>query len=245
MSTAASRILAHLEVVAAERAARAGNPALEARVVSLKRYQQARFRRGYGDLLESPRYGAAARFFLEELYGPDDFSDRDAQFARIVPALVRLFPDEIVATVETLGALHALSERLDSRMAASLGDGPIHAAAYARAWQATGEPALREDQVRLTLAVGRALDGFTRNPVLRHSLKLMRGPARAAGLAALQAFLERGFEAFRSMRGADAFLEGVARRERALMGRLFEVESPAGDDVPIAQGADDPLVQLP
>lgn len=245
MSTAAARILAHLDVVAAERAARASDPALEARVVSLKRYQQSRFRRGYGDLLDSPRYGAAARFFLEELYGPDDFSDRDAQFARIVPALVRLFPDEIVDTVETLGALHALSERLDSRMAAALGDGAIRPAAYVRAWQATGEPELREDQVRLTLAVGRALDGFTRNPVLRHSLKLMRGPARAAGLGELQAFLERGFDAFRGMRGADGFLDLVANRERALMRRLFEVELPASDDAALSQGSDDPLVQLP
>jgi len=49
-----------------------------------------------------PRYGPAAHFFLEELYGPRDFADRDTQFARVVPALVRLFPREIVATVAIL-----------------------------------------------------------------------------------------------------------------------------------------------
>ena len=32
------------------------------------------------------RYAGAARFFLDELYGPGDFSQRDAQFARVVPA---------------------------------------------------------------------------------------------------------------------------------------------------------------
>jgi hypothetical protein len=57
------------------------------------------------------------------------------------------------------------------------------------------------------LAVGTALDRYTRNPLLRHSLRLMRGPAQAAGLGVLQAFLERGFDTFGEMRGATEFLQ--------------------------------------
>ena len=49
----------------------------------------------------------------------------------------------------------------------------------------------------------------------------MRGPAQAAGLAALQQFLERGFDTFRSLRGAAGFLQTVAERERAQAMRLF------------------------
>jgi hypothetical protein len=56
---------------------------------------------------------------------------------------------------------------------------------------------------------------------LRSSLKLMRAPARAAGLEDLQGFLERGFSAFAAMRGASDFLAVVDRRERALMAALF------------------------
>ncbi len=37
----------------------------------------------------------------------------------------------------------------------------------------------------------------------------------------MHAFLERGYAAFRSMRGADEFLAVVATRERAAMRRLF------------------------
>jgi hypothetical protein len=72
--------------------------------------------------------------------------------------------------------------------------------------------------------VGRSLDGLTRNPLLRHSLRLMRAPARAAGMAALQTFLEAGFDTFRAMRGADEFLELVGRRERALASALFDCQ---------------------
>lgn len=67
-------------------------------------------------MLESKRYGAASRFFLDELYGPIDFTQRDHQFARVVPALVKLFPWQIVDTVGALAALHALSEALDTQM---------------------------------------------------------------------------------------------------------------------------------
>ena len=103
-------ILQNLAAVRVERAARGADAQLAERVLHVKCYQQARFAHSYDDLLSHPRYAGAARFFLDDLYGPGDFSQRDAQFARIVPALVRLFPREVVNTVETLTALHALSE---------------------------------------------------------------------------------------------------------------------------------------
>src|SRR5882762_8934506 len=98
MSVTAEAILANLKVVAEERALRAVTPELAAKVAALKEYQQRRFSHTYADLLATERYGAAARFFLVELYGPNDFSRRDTQFARVVPALVRLFPSEVVQT---------------------------------------------------------------------------------------------------------------------------------------------------
>lgn len=220
-SPPAQRILACLQQVQAERSARAGDAAWSARVLAIKSYQHDRFARSHADLLAHPRYGDAARFFLDDLYGPQDFAERDAQFARIVPALVRLFPADIVATVESLAALHALSESLDSAMGHAVGEVPVSAAAYTAAWQAVGRPEDRERQVALVLALGRQLDRYTRNRLLRHSLRLMRGPARGAGLGALQAFLERGFDTFGGMRGAEEFLALVEGRERALMQALF------------------------
>ena len=110
------------------------------------------------DLLADRRYVAATRFFLDELYGPRDFSLRDAQFARIVPALVRLFPRDIVATVEALAAAHALSERLDTAMGRELGGSVATRAGYVAAWQAAGDPPQRARQLELVVTVARALD---------------------------------------------------------------------------------------
>ena len=224
-SPAVDRIRAHLKTVAQLRAARQADPALTDRLLAVKAYQARRFEHTYADLLANPRYRGAARFFLEELYGPQEFAERDTQFARVVPALVRLFPYEVVHTVEQLGELHALSESLDDATASHLppaqAGAPLDAAAYLAAWQAAGMPAARAQQLAITQAIGRALDGLTRSRLMRSSLRLMRGPAQAAGLASLQRFLEAGFDAFGAMQGADDFLRWVGEREQALAAALF------------------------
>lgn len=217
----AESLLKELRAVDAERERRAADPALDARVQALKAFQQRRFAHTYADLLATPRYAAATRFFLHELYGPADYRDRDAQFARVIPTLTRLFPEDVVDTVARLARLHALSERLDTAMAERLPSAEFTPRDYAGAWRACGEPAARREQIALTMAVGEALDRLTRKPLLRQTLRLMRGPAHVAGMGALQTFLESGFDTFRAMRGAGEFLATVQRREETLAAALF------------------------
>ena len=227
----AEALLQELRAVDAERGRRAADPALEAQVQALKAFQQRRFAHTYADLLASPRYEAATRFFLHELYGPEDYRQRDAQFARVIPTLTRLFPEEVVETVAKLARLHALSERLDTRMAEHLPSPDITPAAYGEAWRACGEPASRQQQIELTMAVGESLDRLTRKPLLRQTLRLMRGPAQMAGLGALQAFLESGFDTFRAMRGAGEFLATIRQREDGLARALFKGSPDAQDQL--------------
>jgi hypothetical protein len=215
------KILAFLNEVATERQHQAKDPVLAQRVRAVKAYQHARFAATYADMLSDVRFGPATRFFLDDLYGPHDFTARDGQFARIVPALVRLFPAEIVRTVAALSELHALSEQLDGQMAQALPETTFDESGYALAWRSVGQPAAREQQIQLMLQVGHALDKLTQKPLLRHSLRLMRGPASAAGLGALQQFLERGFDTFRGMQGAQYLLDTIAGRERSLAAQLF------------------------
>lgn len=224
-AAAAAAILSGLSAVREERSLRLKDVALGDAVAAVKRFQHARFAATYADLMAQGRYAGAARFFLEDLYGPTDFTDRDEQFARIVPALVRLFPAEIVQTVSELAELHALSERMDSAMGrawqAAGSGGDLDGVAYGRLWRAVGEPAAREQQIRLMVRVGGALDRYTRSAWLRQTLRLMRGPAQAAGLGALHGFLERGFDTFKAMGGAADFLGTIESRERDLAEQLF------------------------
>ena len=232
MAAPAADLAHNLGIVDAERQRRAAQPGLAEKVTALKTFQQRRFARTYADLLLSARYGAAARFFLDELYGPSDFTTRDAQFARVAPTIARAFPAAIAETVTLLAELHALSETLDTAMGLQLAHARITATDYIGAWQGVDRARDRERQIGLTLGIAAQLDRSTRLPLLRNALRLMRGPARAAGLSELQRTLETGFDTFRAMKGAAEFIALIGARERALAADLFAAAAPAPPAIP-------------
>lgn len=222
MSSDAAFILEQLESVRLERVRRSMDPKLGLRVELIKAYQQARFVETYADLLKDPRYADACRFFLDDLYGPGDQSLRDTQFARIVPTLCHLFPSDVVATVDAMARLHAISEQLDSEMAVTLESDAVTPAAYASAWKRTGREESRQQQLTLLLTVGQALQLYTRRPLMRQALRSMRAPAKVAGLSDLHRFLERGFTIFGAMSSPQEFLSHIQMRERRYAQSLFE-----------------------
>ena len=117
MNASANAIHNSLEAVARFRELRGSNAPLLAANAAIKRYQAQRFQATYFDLLQSPRYQTAARFFLAELYGDKDYAERDQQFARIANTIAKLFPQSVVNTAAALAEVHALTERLDDAMA--------------------------------------------------------------------------------------------------------------------------------
>lgn len=234
--------------VSALRQQRAANAALAAAVGSVKRLQARRFRGTYADLLGSPMFGPAARFFLEELYGDSDYSERDHQFGRIAGTLQTMFPQAVVATAVDLALLHAQTEQLDHAMGQAwqllprpveptgLGDlnsqggddRHDNAQRYTAAWRGVGQRPARSQQLQRVLAMGHDLARLTRTPGLRMMLRMMRGPAQAAGMGALQQFLEAGFDTFgqlaRQRGGVEQFLAAIEQREQALMAVLFDAD---------------------
>ena len=203
------------------KALRGSRRSLPPRLAELKRWQSARLAATYADIAAEPQYQAATAFFLEDLYGPKDFSGRDQAMLRIVPVMRRLLPATAVETAALAIELEALSEDLDHRLAAALPEGPLDEEAYAEAYRASSTRAERERQIELIVAVGKRLDALVKKPLVFRTLKLMRQPARVAGLSDLQDFLERGFESFREMDGAEGFLETVRERETRILRSLF------------------------
>ena len=116
---AANTIREAVARVTAIRMAAFSDPATQAATKVVKSFQARRFSGTYGDLLASVEFGAAARFFLQDLYSDKDYSKRDAQFSRIAGALQTLFPQQVVATAVSLAQLHQLTEELDAQMAAA------------------------------------------------------------------------------------------------------------------------------
>lgn len=197
------------------------------RLAELKAWQSRRLRATYADIAAQPRFRAATAFFLDDLYGPRDFSERDASMLRIVPVMSRVLPDFAVETAALAIELEALSEDLDHRVARVLPDGPIDDESYASAYREGSTREERIHQIDLIVSVGQRIDALVRKPLVYRTLKLMRHPAHMAGLAELQEFLEKGFEAFREMKGADGFLELIREREMKILNALFSGEASA------------------
>jgi hypothetical protein len=220
MDTGAA-IRTHLERLKTLRGAGAVGPA---RLAELKEFQAARLAASYADIAAQPRYRMATSFFLGDLYGPKDFSRRDASMMRILPAMTRILPAGAVQTAALAIELESLSEELDHRVAAALPPGPIDDTRYGEAYRAGSTDAEREHQIDLVVGVGVRLDSLVTKPLVYRTLKLMRAPAHLAGMDDLQDFLERGFAAFREMGGADDFLALIRSREGAIKSRLFSDE---------------------
>jgi hypothetical protein len=210
----------------AERARLAADPARAALLARLKAWQSARLARSYADLAASPRYGAAAAFFLGELYGGAAAAPRDRDLKRAAAALERLLPAKALAVLKRAIALEIGTQRLDAALAARLPAGaPITAATYAAAYRISAPRPEREAQLASILEIGAVLDRLVRHASIGVLMRLAHRPAHAAGLGALQDFLERGFAAFRAAGGAEDFLAVIHDRESQLLERLYAGEA--------------------
>lgn len=223
-TSASDLIRSHLARVSQLRA-QAQAAGLQAAVDDIKHLQARRFRGTYADFLNHPKYAPATRFFLDELYGVHDFGRRDAQFARIAGALERLFPEAVAQLATDLSETHALTEVLDHQLATqwlNVDAALSPSERYTVAWRRTDARASRERQLAVVHHMGLELQGLTRMKGLRFGLRMMRNPARAAGLDALQHFLETGFDAFAALGDARPFLDTILERESGWVQDLFE-----------------------
>jgi hypothetical protein len=232
MATAAqTELIRQLQRARALHEERGASPALAAALDRLAHWQSRRLNATYADLARDPRYAAAIAFFGRDLYGPGDFSRRDADLARVVPLMSKVLPEGVLATIAGAMELSVLSHELDRSLLKRLDPAlPLSVTSYCEAYRELDERRSRERQIALIVSVGHALDRYVGKPLVRSALAAMRQPARLAGFGALQDFLERGFAAFGRMHGADDFLATIETRETALMNAIF-----AGDRAPFPE----------
>jgi hypothetical protein len=217
---------------------RAAEPDLAASLATLQAWQSRRLAADYADQHARPRRRAAVEFFLDEVYGARDFSERDRQFARAIHRLRAMLPLQALQALRDAVELQALTLELDVAVAERLPRpaAPLDAAAYGAAYRAADRQADRRRQIDLAVSIGRRLEHLTAHPTIELMLRLAAGPARLAGYAALQGFIERGYAAFRQL-GPEAaeFLATIDAREEAFRQRT-SVSPPATEARAGAEG---------
>ena len=189
-------------------------------------WQGQRLARTHADLLASPRYRPAVRFFLDELYAPRDYSRRDRKLMNISPVLTRVLSEAALQTLGLAIEMNVLTEELDAATDDALLEmeqpSSLTEEHYVEAYRRCGHSDKRRRQIELIRAVGEELDAVVHLPFVKQGLKLARAPARVAGLSDLHDLLTRGHEAFSGMRGADEFLDAICGRELRIMQRIYD-----------------------
>jgi hypothetical protein len=191
---------------------------------ALQGWQSRRIAHSFADLLEHPGYAEAGHFFLSELYGGEDFRQRDQDIGRVMPVMIRFLPDRVLYSMSEAFELQAISLEYDMAMAGWIHAHdalPLDTGRYREAYVAGSDPAGRTRQIELIRTLGNDLDRLVHKPLVNYLVRLLHGPAHTAGFGALQDFLERGLQSFRALPDAAYFVDTIHRREMASMKRLF------------------------
>lgn len=200
----------------------------------LRSWQVERLAQTHDDMLQHPRYGRACAFFLSDIYGAKDFSQRDADAENVYRTMRKYLPDRLLITMSKAIELNRLTQMLDEQLVAVLVQqlgmtDSLTAEQYAEAYRLCGNYEVRLQQLDVVQDVGNGVDSLARFPMIGMVLRAARRPARTSGWLELHDFMERGFAAFKEMNGADNFLATVMQRERLILDRIF-----AGHERPFA-----------
>jgi len=195
---------------------------------TLQQWQRQRLAESYSDLMNRESYRPACEFFLEELYGGLDFLERDQEVARVMSIMVSFLPRNALLTMADAFELQALSLEFDMAMAERLestGAVELDVASYGVIYRSCGNRPLREKQILLIREVGNELAKLVHKLLVVRLIRLMRGPANAAGFGTLQAFLESGVLSFRKLEDPVYFINTIYEREWLSMQNLFAGEA--------------------
>jgi hypothetical protein len=202
---------------------------LDPHMALLKTWQSQRLARTYADLLASSRYRLACLFFLEDIYAPRDFSQRDHDVTEMYAFMQRFVPETLLRPLTKTIKLYDLTNHLDALLLDVLVHqvgitDQITEAQYAEAYRLCDNFTDRVRQIETIYQIGQQLDDIIRLPLTGTALRVAAVPSRRAGWTELVDFMERGFRAFSRMGGAKVFLDTIRKRERRILDQIYAHE---------------------
>jgi len=192
---------------------------------ALQEFQACRLESTYADLKQNPEYREFGRFFFEEIYGPEDFSFRDASIRKLHGALKGKVHKGVIAAVDRVLEFQELSEDLDDRMTAEMietGAGPeLTMDQYREIYRSLDNYNQRLYQIDLAMDVTRDFFRLSRKWVIGISLKTARSAAHLMGLGRIMDFVHQGYTALQTISDIEPFVGTVRMRERAFNDAMF------------------------
>lgn len=196
------------------------------KIRELQAWQCQRLLASHERLWKQKRFNPAMQFFIDELYGPKDFTQRDQDIARVVPKMAKLLPEKALISLESAMHLNRLSFELDMDLTKAIGSQSINRETYAQAYRACQNETARAQQISFIEELGQDLADVVKIKGISTLLMLSRKPAKLAGVIALHEFLEAGFNAFKQLGDVQDFIQPIVTHEREIMLALFDENAP-------------------
>lgn len=189
-------------------------------------YQVERMRSTHASMIATPTQRPLCEFFLADLYGPREIgSSRAAALRSLVdmlkPILPRWIHDGSIGLIE----LHALSERVDDRLARMLRSRgrstSFSTEEFESAYRACDDYDDRMMQIALFAGSTRFGHRLAWDPSIARLFRLAHGLRGLPRLEALLAMLERGFRAFRRAQDIAPFIEAMRMGETSYLSGVY------------------------
>lgn len=193
--------------------------------IRLQTLQSQRLRASHQDLAHHPRYSTLAEFFFQDIYGPQEFYERDARFRQLYSKLVVIVGPRPLELMREAIELVELTQVLDDFLLDVL---ILHGKAatltfedYEWAYRTCDNYQARVEQIERTGATIRAVSELGRLPLIDWQLNTLRLPAKRLGWAPTLDFLIRGYKALRRAGDIEPFIATIETREMARLARLY------------------------
>ena len=225
MNDCTKQIIRHLHGISTmqEIAAKAG---LMTTIRAVQTWQCKRLLVSHHEMYEQKRFKPAVEFFINELYGPNDFSQRDQDIARIVPKMSKFLPEKALQSLASALYLNTLSFELDFELAKQLVNPEINRDTYADAYIRCDNLAKRQQQIDYIRTLGNDLADVVKMKGISSLLFISRKPAKMAGVIALHEFLEKGFKSFKNLGNVQDFITPVMNKEHQILQQLANPNMP-------------------
>ena len=179
----------------------------------------------YDDLRDRPGYDDAINFVVADLTGPG-IADRDRELEKVVPVMTRLLPDKalraLALAMELNARVLAINLGIERELHELIVAGTVSERDYCLATRRVSTFEESQELVAMTRSAGESLEHIIRVPMIGVLLRSMRTPARLAGVADLQVFLEKGFRTVTAVDDVHEFLGIMEQRMTDVFRHVFE-----------------------
>lgn len=206
------------------------NAEIAQRLIDVQLWQKQRMQHSHAQQFEEKHNTLMADYFLNRLYGGEDFDAVAAQIARLskyAHKAEKLIPDNAVKTGSLGVELAIYAVQLDEAVAAQLLQDyhphePLNDDMMRLTYLKLNQGDARLKQLELLDQLGISLDKYMRSFIVQAAFKMCKGAAEKYHFEVMYEFMQEGFIAMKPLKSAAKFVADFTQLERDIIRRVHE-----------------------